>query len=87
MYTFALAQTGAAEITWAKARAAYEIDTAVDALDDARASLVGLAADTRWDSDGVRAMRDAIADFERRTGVEASAARSRASEVARIDAS
>lgn len=87
MYTFALAQTGAAESTWAKARAAHDLDTAIDAFDDARASLIGLAADTQWHSDGVRAMHDAIADFERRTGVESSAAHSRASEVARIDAS
>lgn len=86
MYSFALAQTGAAEVEWAKAQAARDLDTAATALDDARAALTGLAADTEWDSGGVRAMHEAIADFERRASAESSEARDRESEVARIEA-
>ncbi|MGJ0389895.1 hypothetical protein [Microbacterium sp. CGR1] len=87
MYSFALAQTGAAESLWAKAQAVAALGTAVDALDDVRASLAVLASDTDWHSDGVRAMQESLDDLRASTRVEASEARSRESEVERADLS
>lgn len=87
MYSFALAQTGAAENAWAKAQAQAALQSAIDALDDARASLAVLTSDTDWHSDGVRAMQESIDDLRRRSRVEAAEARTRESEVARIDVS
>ncbi|MFJ2544214.1 hypothetical protein [Microbacterium sp. NPDC087589] len=87
MYSFALAQTGAADTAWARAQALAALRTAVEALDDVRASLAVLTADTDWHSDGVRAMQDALEDLRRRTRPEASEMRSRESEAERIDAS
>lgn len=87
MYSSALAQTDSAEATWAKAQALAALHTAIDALDDIRASLAGLASDTDWHSDGVRAMQESIDDLRGRTRAEASEARSRESEVERIDVS
>lgn len=84
--SFALVQTGSADVVWAKARAAGEIRAAVDALDDAGAALRGLAVDTRWRSGGVTALRETLTDVGRRVGVETAGARDREAEVARIDA-
>ncbi|WP_194762253.1 hypothetical protein [Microbacterium sp. UFMG61] len=87
MNSIALTQMSAAEAEWAKNQAARELRAAVDALDDARASLRGLADDTAWQSDGVRAMHDALADYGRRTHAEASDTQGRVHEVAGIDVS
>lgn len=87
MYSFALAQTGAAETAWAKAQVVAALRTAVDAFDDARASLAVLASDTDWHSDGVRAMQSALDELRRGTRAEASDARDRESEAERIDVS
>jgi len=87
MNSIALTQMSAAEAEWAKNQAARDLRTAVDALDDARASLRGLAADTTWQSDGIRAMHDALADYGRRTHVESSDTQGRVREVAGIDLS
>jgi hypothetical protein len=87
MNSIALTQMSAAEAEWAKSQAARDLRMAVDALDDARASLRGLTEDTAWQSDGIRAMRDALGDYVRRTQVEASDTRGRVSEVAGIDLS
>ncbi len=87
MHSFALAQTGTAETAWAKARVLAALRIAVEALDDVRASLAVLTADTDWHSDGVRAMQHSLDDLRRRTRVEASEMRSRESEAERIDVS
>ncbi|APH46416.1 hypothetical protein BMW26_16810 [Microbacterium sp. 1.5R] len=87
MYSFALAQTGAADTAWAQSRAVAALRSAVEALDDVRASLAVLTADTDWHSDGVRAMQHSLDDLRRRTRVEASEMRSRESEAERIDVS
>ena len=87
MNSIAVTQMSAAEAEWAKTQAAHELRVAVDALDDARAALRGLAADTAWQSDGLRAMHDALADYGTRTHVEASETRGRVREVAGIDLS
>lgn len=84
MYSLALAHTGAADATWAKAQTVAALRTAVDALDDARASLALLASDTEWHSDGVRAMRDSLADLRQRTRPESVQTRSRESEAEQI---
>ncbi|QDE36306.1 hypothetical protein FIV50_16860 [Microbacterium foliorum] len=85
MYSFALAQTGAAETAWAKAQVLAALRTAVEALDDVRASLAVLTSDTDWHSDGVRAMQDALEDLRLGARLEASEMRSRESEAERID--
>lgn len=87
MYSFALAQTGAADTAWAQFCAVAALRSAVEALDDVRASLAVLTADTDWHSDGVRAMQHSLDDLRRRTRVEASEMRSRESEAERIDVS
>lgn len=84
--SFELAQTSSADAAWAKARAAREIRGAIDALDDAGAALRGLTDDTRWRSGGVTALRETLADVDRRVGAEAAGARDREAEVERIDA-
>ncbi|WP_311258118.1 hypothetical protein [Microbacterium sp. WCS2018Hpa-9] len=84
MYSFALAQTGAAETAWAKAQAVAALHSAVDALDEARASLAVLTSDTDWHSDGVRAMQHSLDELRRGARVEASEMRSRESEAERI---
>lgn len=87
MNSIALMQMSAAEAEWAKSQAARELRAAVEALDDARASLRALADDTAWRSEGVRAMHDALGDYGRRARAEASDTRVRVSEVAGIDLS
>lgn len=87
MYSFALAQTGAADSAWAKAQAVAALGTAVDALDDVRASLAVLASDTDWHSDGVRAMQESLDDLRVGTRAAASETRSREAEVERADLS
>lgn len=87
MYSFALAQSGAAETAWAKAQVLAAIRSAADALDGARASLALLAPDTDWHSDGVRAMQDSLEELRHASRVEASEMRSRESEAERIDVS
>lgn len=87
MYSFALAQTGAAETAWARAQTLAALRTAVEALDDVRASLAVLTSDTDWHSDGVRAMQRSLDDLRQGARVEASEMRSRESEAERIDAS
>lgn len=87
MYSFALAPTGSADTAWAKAQAVAALGTAVDALDDVRASLAVLASDTDWHSDGVRAMQESLDELRVRTRAEASEMRSRESEVERADIS
>lgn len=87
MNSIALLQMSAAEVEWAKTQAGRELRSAVEALDDARASLSSLAADTAWRSAGVRAMHDALGDYGRRARAEASETRGRVAEVAGIDLS
>lgn len=87
MNSIALMQMSAAEAEWAKSQAGRELRAAVEALDDARASLRALADDTAWRSEGVRAMHDALGDYGRRARAEASDTRGRVSEVAGIDLS
>jgi nicotinamide riboside kinase len=87
MYSFALAQPGAAETVWAKAQALAALHSAIEALDDARASLAVLTSDTDWHSDGVRAMQESLEDLRLGARVEASEMRSRESEAERIDVS
>lgn len=84
MHSFPLAQTGAAESAWAKAQALAALHTAIEALDDARASLAVLTSDTDWHSDGVRAMQESLDDLRRESRVEAAEARTREAEIARI---
>lgn len=85
MHSIALAQTGAAETAWARAQALAALRTAVEALDDVRASLAVLTSDTDWHSDGVRAMQSALEDLRLGARLEASEMRSRESEAERID--
>lgn len=87
MYSIALTHTGTAEGAWAKAQAVAALGTAVDALDDVRASLAVLASDTDWHSDGVRAMQQSLDDMRVRTRVEASDTRSREFEAEGADLS
>lgn len=87
MYSIALPQTGSADGAWAKAQAVAALGTAVDALDDVRASLAVLASDTDWHSDGVRAMQESLDDLRVRTRVEASETRSREFEAEGADLS
>ncbi|MEV7610368.1 hypothetical protein AB0N61_12885 [Microbacterium sp. NPDC089320] len=87
MHSLALAQTGAADAAWAKTQTLAALRSAVEALDDARASLAVLTADTDWHSDGVRAMQHSLEDLRRGARIEASEIRSRESEVERIDVS
>ena len=87
MYSSALAHAGTADGAWAKAQAVAALGTAVDALDDVRASLAVLASDTDWHSDGVRAMQESLDDLRVRTRVEATETRSRETEVERAELS
>lgn len=87
MNSLALMQMSTAEAEWAKSQAARDLRAAVDALDDAGASLRGLVDETAWRSDGIRAMHDALGDYGRRTWAEASDTRGRVSEVVGIDLS
>ncbi|WP_091228120.1 hypothetical protein [Microbacterium sp. 3J1] len=66
---------------WAKATVRQDLHDAIEALDSARASLSGLADDTEWHSDGVRAMQQSFDDLQRRTGAVAAAVRFREQEV------
>ena len=68
MHSIAPWETETVVTAWAKADARRELREADEALDSARAALLGLAADTQWRSEGVRAMQDAIDDLARRTG-------------------
>lgn len=86
MYSFAFAQTGAANTGWAKAQTLAALRAAVEALDDVRAALAILTSDTDWHSDGVRAMQQSLDDLRGSTRVEASEMRTRESEAERIDA-
>lgn len=68
MYSFAIADGAASEALWAWARARWAVTAAIDALDTAGACLVGIIADTGWESDGVRALTDTLDDLEARSG-------------------
>lgn len=84
MHSIAPWETPTVVTAWAKSAALRELRDAIDALDSARSSLVGLAADTEWHSDGVRAMQQSLDDLQRRAGVLAGALRFREQEIVAV---
>lgn len=63
MYSTEIAGEWAAEQAWGRHAARRFVNDAIEALEDAGVGLVPLAADTDWQSDGVRKLHTTIADF------------------------
>lgn len=85
MHTFEIVGTGASDAAWARSQALREIRAAVDAVNAAAAVLVRLTVDTEWDSDGVRALHQALVEFAGRTSAEEAALQDREHELHRAD--
>ncbi|WP_157559927.1 hypothetical protein [Microbacterium sp. H83] len=81
MHSIAPWETETVVTAWAKSAARRHLREAIDALDDARVRLIGLAEDTEWHSDGVRAMHEKLSDLQRRTAAVAGSVRFRQSEI------
>ncbi|MFS0894608.1 hypothetical protein [Microbacterium sp. 179-I 3D3 NHS] len=71
---------------WALQSARREIAAAVDALELAGSSLIGLRPDVRWESDGVRGLLDLMERFIGRTSAEAGALQARLWELTAAEA-
>lgn len=65
MHSLMNTETGAVDDTWARLAALRELRAAMGALEDAGALLVGLIEDTRWRSDGVRALQESLEEMQR----------------------
>jgi hypothetical protein len=65
MHSLMNIETVRAEDAWERLAALRELRMAIAALEEACASLVGLVAETTWQSDGVRALHELLEDMHR----------------------
>ncbi|WP_136055853.1 hypothetical protein [Microbacterium sp. K24] len=65
MHSLMNIETGAVDDAWARLAALRDLRAAMSALDDACALLVGLIDDSRWRSDGVRALHELLEEMLR----------------------
>lgn len=63
MHSLMNIEIGVVDDPWARLAALRELRAAMSALDDACASLVGLLDDSRWRSDGVRALHERLEEM------------------------
>lgn len=57
MYSFTMSDAGVSDDAWNWLCATREIRVAIDALEEVAAAFSGLRHDTRWEAEGVRALR------------------------------
>lgn len=84
MYSFAIAGSGSSEALWAWFAARREIESAIAALDDAGVALPALVADSRWQSEGLRALHALLSDLRARASGELASLSERKRELERI---
>lgn len=65
MHSLTNIETVRAEDAWERLAALRELRVAEAALEEACTSLVGLVDETTWQSDGVRALHELLADMQR----------------------
>lgn len=70
MHSFTTAEIGSSADMMGRLLARQAVDDAIAALNAAGATLIGLTADTQWQSDGVRTLRNKLEQFESAAGVE-----------------
>ena len=87
MLNFIVADAWSSDALWAWYSAQRAVRDAINLLDDARAVLVPLVADSEWHAKGVMALHELILDVKARTASEAGALESRIREIEMLAAS
>lgn len=83
MHSFTTAETGSSADMMGRLLARQAVDEAIAALNAAGATLIGLTADTQWQSDGVRTLSNKLGSFQSSAGVEVGRLSSRSWELDR----
>lgn len=86
MHPLMRSETGTVDDPWARLAAIRELRSAMGSLDDACAALVGLVADTNWQSDGVRALHELLEETRRLANGYAWVLRGQAGKLESVDA-